>query len=205
MDLMLDCHTHHKPPYPLGIVNIEAGETLVSGQNYSIGLHPWHVSADFSEALAVVERVAADARVLAVGEAGLDSCCATPMWLQVKAFVAQINIAERLRKPLMVHCVRCVQEVVQLRRELHSEVPWVIHGFRGKPSLLEMLLKADCYVSFGEYFNEESLRRIPPSHILAETDESVLSITEIIDRLSAARGEDLYPIIVENTSKVFGC
>lgn len=203
MDCLLDCHTHRTPPYSQGIINIEPGEPLIATQKYSAGIHPWHVQTDLARMVGDLECMADSPEVVAVGESGLDSVCATPMWLQVKAFVAQIHIAERLQKPLIVHCVRCVQEVVQLRRELRSTVPWIIHGFRGKPALLDMLLKADCYVSFGKFFNVESLKRVPESHILAETDESGCSIIGIIEKLSEARGEDLYPIIARNMSQIF--
>lgn len=204
MHIVLDCHTHKEYPYPVGIINARWDEELCGDQLYSVGIHPWHVPEEPAGAFEVLERLASsDARVVAIGEAGLDSLCSTPMWLQLKAFEAQAQLAEMLGKPLMVHCVRCVQEIVQIRRRMKPAVPWVIHGFRGRPSLLNMLLGVGCFVSFGEMFNEESLRLIPAEYMLAETDESAMPITEIIERLSRVRGVPLYDTVVANTARVF--
>lgn len=201
--MIYDCHTHRRPPCPDAIVSAVPGEPLLPGQLYSLGIHPWHVPVCPEEMLLELARQGVSPQVVAIGETGLDSLCDTPMWLQVKVFERQAMIAEQLGKPLVVHCVRTAQEVVAVRRVLGAAVPWVIHGFRGKPSVLAMLLGAGCHVSYGERFNPASLAATPPDRLLAETDESLLPVGRIIEALGASCGRDLRAVIAGNTDRLF--
>ncbi|MCM1320330.1 MAG: TatD family hydrolase [Muribaculaceae bacterium] len=200
---MLDCHTHKTAPYPEGIISTSPDTPLMPSQAYSLGVHPWYIPADPSLILITLEQAARNPQVAAIGETGLDSRCATPMWLQIKCFSRHIEISELLNKPLIIHCVRTGSEIAQMRRAKGATMPWIIHGFRGKPSVLEILLDAGCYISYGEHFNVESLALTPEERLLAETDESALDIHQIIDRLSTSRSQDLSPIIQQNMSKLF--
>lgn len=201
--MLIDCHTHRATPYPGGIINAAPGEALACGQLYSVGLHPADLPAEPAHALGMVAEAAADPRVVAIGECGLDSKCPTPAWLQLKAFTRQAEIAESVGKPLIIHCVKTAGEVTRLRRVIKAQVPWVVHGFRGKPTVLAMLLGCGCCVSYGEHFNPESLRLTPEESLLAETDCSPLRIEQIIEALSATRGQDLAPATARNAARLF--
>lgn len=201
--MILDCHTHKNPPCPEAIVNAQPGESLLPGQPYSLGIHPWHVPEHPGALLEELERQGMLPQVVSIGECGLDTLCGTPMWLQLKTFERQAILAEALGKPLMVHCVRAAGEIASMRRTLRATIPWVIHGFRGKPSVLRMLLEAGCHISYGARFNPDSLAHTPADRLLAETDESPLPILDIIASLSASRGEDLLPSISLNTNNLF--
>lgn len=201
--MLLDCHSHKVAPYPEGIISGTPDTVLMPGQLYSLGIHPKDLPSVITPAVDRLALLCVSPCVVAVGEAGLDAIADTPMWLQIKGFEQQAILAERLGKPLMVHCVRRAQEVAQLRRDLRASVPWIIHGFRGKPTVLKILLDAGCYISYGEYFNQDSLRATPPEFLLAETDESQKTITEIIEALGVARGEDLFTVIAENNKRLF--
>lgn len=201
--MLIDCHTHRPAPYPQGIISVAPDTELMAGQAYSVGLHPWHLPENMTEALQLLEKQVCLPQVRAVGEAGLDSLCHTPMWLQLKAFRRQAEVAEVVGKPLIVHCVRCMQEVCQLRRQLRAIVPWIIHGFRGKPTLLRMLLDAGCCVSYSDRFNVASLCATPPDRLFAETDDSDVRIETVLEALGVARGEDVTPIIKENMTNIF--
>lgn len=202
--MLLDSHSHRPVPYPEGIINASPGETLVSGQLYSIGIHPEEIPPQ-PEALLekLAEQAASDPRIVAIGECGLDSLCHTPMWLQLKVFTAHARIASQLGKPLVIHSVRTINEVCNLRRTLRPDVPWVVHGFRGKPTLLNMLMQAGCHVSYGPRFNLLSLSLTPTAYLLAETDCSPLSIKEVIESLSRSAGRELTETIARNTAEVF--
>lgn len=201
--MLLDSHTHRQAPYPQGVVQGALEAEPLPVQLYSYGLHPWHIPADPAEALSRLEEKLCTEGCVAVGEAGLDTLCSTPMWLQVRAFKAQIELSEALGLPLIVHAVRTAQEVVQMRRDARARQPWIIHGFRGKPTVLAMYLNAGCHISYGERFNAESLRLTPADRLFAETDESSRPIEEIIASLSAARGGLLLPNIIKNTADLF--
>ena len=180
--MILDIHTHHAAPRPGALVNIQPGDDMLPDQTYSLGLHPWHLPLPTDELdarLRQMEAMLPDPRILAIGETGLDALCKTPMWTQLQAFKAQALMAEKYRLPLIIHNVRCQQQIIALHRELQPQQRWIIHGFRGKPTVARMLLREGLSLSFGEKFNEESLLLTPADRRYAETDESPLTIQEI--------------------------
>lgn len=204
--MIIDIHTHHPAPQPEGIVNIAPDDSCaLEGQLYSVGIHPWNSLAAISpEQLETLEKACARPQVVAVGECGVDTLKGGPMFRQLQVFKAQIEISERLGKPLIVHDVKAHDIIVGLRRDLQPKQPWVVHGFRGKPQVAAMLLQAGCWLSFGEKFNAETLKAVAADRLLAETDDSPLSISDIISSLSAAAGHDLLATIQDNTARFLG-
>lgn len=152
----------------------------------SLGLHPWHLKPDWKERLAVIEAqlMAAPPQTF-VGECGLDRVCSTPYALQLEAFQAQIALSERLRRPLIIHCVRALDDVLRLHRGTHQ--PWIWHGFRGKPQQMQQLISHGFYLSFGFHHNADSLRDCPPDRLFLETDEDPRPIALLYATAAALR------------------
>lgn len=199
--MILDIHTHHPAPCAQAVVNASADSfSPVPQQLYSLGIHPWHTSPDLITLPADFIALAASPQVVTIGECGIDTMRGAPMWVQLKLFKAQALLAEELDKPLIVHDVKAHEIIVGMRKELHARSPWIIHGFRGKPQVAQMLLRAGCKLSFGERFNADTLREVPTDAIFAETDESQLPIRAIIEAMSQVRGEDMLPAIAANTA-----
>ena len=198
----LDIHTHHPAPRPEAVVCAIPSEfNPCEGQFYSLGIHPWDTSREPSpEEWQLFERLASLPCVKAVGECGIDKLKGAPLFRQMIIFKKQIDISEKLGKPLIIHDVKAHDIIVGLKRDLNPTQKWLVHGFRNKPSVAKMLTDAGIFLSFGEIFNDESLKCVPRDMILAETDESRLSIEEIISRLSLAYGTDLLDTILQNTS-----
>lgn len=174
-EMILDIHTHKPAPQPEAVISCAPADFRpLPGQAYSLGLHPWYLTSlqELPEALSLLERLASHPQVLAIGECGLDSLRGAPMALQISAFRAQALLAEGLDKPLIIHDVKCHDSIISLRKELRPSVPWIIHGFRGKPSLAKMLLDSGLYLSFGARFNPAALAITPTDRLLAETDDS---------------------------------
>lgn len=210
--MILDIHTHHPAPQPDGIISVRPTELppTPGEQLYSAGIHPWDVRGIGLSASQIDELRRACSRpdVAAVGETGIDMVrpgCA-PLAGQINALRRHAEISEEAGKPLVLHCVRAHDVIAQTRKDMKPAMPWIIHGFRGKPSVARILLDAGCYLSYGERFNPESLRMTPPEYILAETDESPLAIREIIRRLSDSlegmTEDTLISVIVSNTARL---
>lgn len=205
--MILDIHTHHPAPQPEGVISLRfsgADFQFHKTQKYSIGLHPWdsnaEVGADFWEKF---ESLAAAPEVVAIGEAGIDlNDKGAPMFRQLNQLKRQIEISENLQKPLIIHDVKAHDIICALRRDLKPSQAWVVHGFRGKPQLAEMLLKAGLYISLGELFNPDTALKLPADRLLAETDESPLSIREVIQKISNVRDEDTTEIIANNIKRI---
>ena len=102
------------------------------------------------------------------------------MEVQESVFSEQVALSEQVGKPLIIHCVKALDRLLLLRKELKPKQQWMLHGFRGKPQQLRSLLDAGFFVSFGFQHNEESLRICPIDRRLLETDDDgVHSIEEI--------------------------
>ena len=67
--------------------------------------------------------------VLAIGECGLDKACDTNFKLQQQVFTTQVNWANEIKKPLIIHCVRAYGEVLSLLQKNNNKVPVIFHGF----------------------------------------------------------------------------
>ena len=160
MSYPVDIHTHRLPLVPgEAIVNCMPDTYLPQPLNwYSVGLHPWRLDRyDWEDATFrfAFEAILCHPQVIAVGEAGLDKLASTPLARQMEAFRYQAGQADALGKPLIIHAVNTIDELLALRKELRPSVPWIIHGFRGKPSQADAYLRHGFYLSFGEKYNEE--------------------------------------------------
>ena len=192
--MLTDIHTHLPAPRPDAVISCQptalpSGDEW-PGQLYSVGIHPWSLTAggiddNFS---ALLEEAVLRDDVVAVGECGIDMSHpgAAPLYQQLLAFRAHIELSEKVGKPLILHCVKAWDSVIALRKEYKPAQRWLIHGFRGKPQVLGMLLKAGIDVSYGENFNPRSVALTPPDRLFAETDESPVPINDVISQLSVS-------------------
>lgn len=189
---MIDVHTHAPvlgAIYSLPLEQIRANPPYpVEEQWLSVGIHPWEVTDSWRYDFAHVREWAFLPQVKAIGECGLDLL--VPSSCQIEVFKAHVLLSEEAGKPLIIHCVKAVDELLAIRKAMKPEQPWIFHGFRGKPQQAEQLLKAGLYLSFGEKFNPLSAKLCPASRLCLETDESALSIQEICQRICEARGEE---------------
>lgn len=156
------------------------------GQYYSVGLHPWDIpDEDISELLEQLARLGNHPQVLAIGECGLDRSIETPMNLQQAIFAQQIELAENLHKPLIIHAVRTYSDLLQLKKSSRSTVPWILHGYSGNAETTRQLIKQSFFFSFGAALlrNQtklnQSLLLVPPGRLFLETDESTANIESI--------------------------
>lgn len=164
----IDFHAHHPSMAPDEVVIQDGVDTW--------GIHPWHAQG--------ASLLPAPDGVKYIGECGLDRVCATPWDDQLAAFRHCIGESERLRLPLILHCVRAVDDCLRLRREMHATQPWVWHGFRGNATQLRQLLPHGFSFSFGPHHNVEALRACPLDRLLLETDDQLLPIRPLYEQVS---------------------
>lgn len=211
---MLDIHTHLPENHPHAILSMvpPRGFRPGAGRYYSLGIHPW-AEAEFRQGLSCpweeLEALVACPEVRAVGEAGLDrarrplpgsapgclregrpgaSVAEAEAWRKSQELLERhARLAERVGKPLVLHCVKAVDDVLALQKRLRPQVPWVFHGFRGNPQQACQLLRRGIYLSLGEHFHPGTAACIPGGNLLLETDASLLPIEEILHRVAVAR------------------
>lgn len=171
MHLPADIHTHNTDTRRDALINIEAAPGIVIPPQglYSVGVHPWNAGApDIDARLQLVDTLACDERVLAIGEAGIDRLRGPATEVQLPVFERQALIARDRDMPLIIHCVRAIDDIIALKKKLRPASPWIIHAFRGGPGQARQLLSLGFMLSFGAHHNPAALAITP--HPLFETD-----------------------------------
>ncbi|MFV0584481.1 MAG: TatD family hydrolase [Parabacteroides gordonii] len=184
-----DIHTHQPSVHPedIAIVNTiirEECDLSMPAQWCSAGIHPWYIY-NVDKQISCLESVASSSAIVAIGEAGLDKLVKTPLDIQKNVFLRQAVLAEKLKKPLIIHCVKAWGELIAVRKIVKPHIPWIIHGFRGNGELAQQLILQGFYLSLGEHFQISSLCKVWPERLLIETDESSCSIQDIYQRLAS--------------------
>lgn len=167
----IDIHTHSGPLRYDAVVCVDptATDELPAGNGLlSVGIHPWNAAAAGPDAWQRLERWAADPRVVAIGEIGLDKNTDADEQLQSEVFQRQLELAANACLPVIIHCVGRADRLLQMRKNFAGQ--WIYHGFRGKPELARQLLEAGIDLSFGERYNPESFSITPPDRRYHETD-----------------------------------
>lgn len=166
-----DWHTHRSDARRAIICAPVVDSLLDPALLYSLGIHPWNAADATPELLALLRVRAEENNVVAIGEAGLDRLRGPSLEIQHPVFEAQARIADEVSKPLIIHSVRTVPEVISLHKRMSPSVPWIIHGFRGGPDAARQLLaRPGIYISLGSRFRADAEAVIPPERLLRETD-----------------------------------
>lgn len=200
----IDIHTHldRVETDTIIVQNIFPGEGFAAftGRNfYSFGLHPWHLKSqeENDEMLREVEEALEFDHVCFVGECGLDKKIDGDIEEQKRVFKAHAFIAEEFKRPLIIHCVKAYNEVFELHRKLHPEMPWILHGYTGNVQTTQLLGKQGFMFSFGKsLFNEnsksiESLKCLPMENIFFETDEYDTEVDTIYKKAAELKNVSL--------------
>ena len=200
----IDIHTHPNRIEMETIIvqNIFPGDGFAAftGRNfYTVGLHPWHLNTpeENNKMLHMLEDALEFDHVCFVGECGLDKKVAVDFEEQIRVFRAQVFIAEEFKRPVIIHCVKAYNEIFELHRKLHPEMPWIMHGYRGNVQTTQLLGKRGIFFSFGEsLFDEnsksiESLKCLPMEKIFFETDEYNGDVEQIYERAAILKNVSL--------------
>lgn len=158
----------------------------------SIGLHPWFI--DKYENLRSLdkdlENLAITDQVLMIGETGLDKYRNKDISLQKQVFETHIHLSEKLKKPLVIHCVRAFNELLEIQKHLKPKQAWIIHGFNSGTEIARQLVEKGFYLSIGERFllshndQKEFFTQIPWSRMFFETDDGKMSIMHLYEHFA---------------------
>jgi TatD DNase family protein len=200
LNMFIDFHTHHDRKSP-DLINLQTLHVTPELQAEelpsfcSLGLHPWFVQIETLEASwQNLVDLAKLPNVVAIGECGLDRNIELPLETQISIFQRHIELAESLQKPLVIHCIKALSELIALKKNAKSTIPWIIHGFHKKKEVFQQLLKHDFYFSFGIAILSDrspilqAIATIPNGRFLLETDDRTdINIKQIYARAAALR------------------
>lgn len=177
-----------------------------------MGIHPWYADPlHWEEQLLSLQEHSRHPRVLAIGECGLDKVCSTDFSLQEQVFQAQVEWANTIGKPLVIHCVRAWEEVLALLQNAGNRVPVLFHGFNKNALLARRITGKGYYISLGKALQrpgiQEAARSIPPERLFLETDDAAISIAEIYTMAARTLSIDHNSLVLQiqkNAEAVFG-
>ena len=149
----------------------------------AIGRHP-NSATGFDDAdLAELQALAAHPRCVAIGETGLDYYRDyAPAADQRRAFVAQIELARALDKPLVIHTRAADEDTLAVLDEHAGDLRVILHCFSMADRVQECLTHPNWFFSFAgnvTYPRAGDLRtamlRVPAQRLLVETDAPYLA------------------------------
>jgi TatD DNase family protein len=151
----------------------------LSGVWASAGIHPHDAAEADAAALADIERLAGDPRVVAIGEIGLDFFRnLSPPDAQERTFRHLLGLARRLGKPALMHCRDAHERTLTiLAEERVDEIGGVMHCFSGDVAIARRCLDLGLVISLAgpvTYPNARALpevaRYVPEDRLVVETD-----------------------------------
>ncbi|NMH67756.1 TatD family hydrolase [Bacillus sp. RO3] len=194
----------------------------------SIGWHPVDAIDMKEEDLAWIEELSQHPKVVAIGEMGLDyHWDKSPKDVQKEVFRQQIQLAKKVKLPIVIHNRDATQDIVDiLREEGAEEVGGIMHCFSGSPEIAQECVDMNFYISLGgpvTFKNakkpKEVAKAIPLEKLLIETDCPYLAphpyrgkrnepsyvklVAEQIAELKGISLEEVEKITTENAKKLF--
>ena len=188
------------------IVDLAKQDKRVYG---AFGVHPWFVESlkdGFDIRLENLLKTDSD---YMVGEIGLDKHKPN-MEKQVEVFVAQLDVAVKLKRTVFLHCVGAWDKILHILKQYkQNELPMlVVHNFDENDTILKQLLKYEnVFFSISKnvvYDRNYRIEQIPINRILIETDaKKDVLLKDVLIRIITIKNDDGVPeIIYNNTLKV---
>lgn len=144
----------------------------------TFGIHPQKPDISLYP---VLEELACQKRIQAVGEAGFD--CFTQEFTdtlprQLEAWHLQLELARKFQLPLVVHCRRAMDKIFLYTKELNALPAVMFHAYPGSPQEARNLLRrgVNAYFSFGKELlrgrrnSIQCVQSLPLDRLLTETD-----------------------------------
>lgn len=213
--------------------SLEGSETAVElSKKYDFiyatcGISPNDIGENVDSELAKVEELAKSDKVVAIGEIGLDY-----YWnkenkeLQRDVFIKQIEMANKLELPIVIHTREAVIDTIQILKEYPVLKKGIFHCCPLNQELIKEGLKLGFYISFSgnvTFKNAKSagcIELVPMDKVLIETDSPYLSpephrgetntsrnvkfVAEKIAEVKGMKLEEVAEITRENSKRIFG-
>ncbi|MYL26679.1 MULTISPECIES: TatD family hydrolase [Halomonadaceae] len=205
---------------------------LELARTYSIlapaaGLHPWWADGSRGDSLEQLDRLLTDnSDLVAVGECGLDRKQGPALTQQQSVFEAQIRLAGRHDRPLLIHSVGTHDTVLALLRRLGFTLPFLMHGFSGSREQADALVRQGAFIGVSGIITHPRASRarrvmaqLPLESLVLETDapglpphgvprdsNTPLNLSWVLDTLCSLREEpqeEIVAAIRDNTRRLF--
>ena len=146
-----------------------------------VGIHPSETGKVPIEYVAELRDLARHARVVAIGETGLDFFRDyAPREDQMRWFTAQLQLANELGLPVVIHQRSALEDVLTTLEAMKPEAGGVLHCFDDGPAAMERAralgfkLGLGGVLTYGHAELEEAVRQAPEGMLMLETDAPYL-------------------------------
>ncbi len=195
----------------------------------AVGVHPHGANVMDELTLGLLRSLSRDKKVRAIGEIGLDYYYDnSPREVQKKWFRRQLQLAQEMKLPVIIHDRDAHQDVMDLLDDAdHYDVGVVMHCFSGSSELAKEYLKRGAYISLAGPVTFKNARKavevaemVPMDRLLIETDSPYLTpmpfrgkrneplyVKYVAERIAEIRGFDTEYVAkktLENAKRVFG-
>ena len=197
----------------------------------AVALHPNEapVVADLEADWAIIEKLAQEPRVRAIGETGLDYFRTPPELRkrQQDSFKWHIDLAKRTKKALVIHDRDSHEDVLSVLLEVGAPEKTVFHCFSGDIEMAKTCIERGYILSFAGTMTfknapalREAVKLVPHDQLLVETDSPFLApaphrgalntpaqIANIVRAMAAERNEDVAELataLSNNAERIFG-
>ncbi len=158
---------------------------LHEGVYAAVGIQPNYVADVAAGDWQLIEQLASDEAVVAIGETGLDRHWDhAPFDAQQDYFDRHMRLAEKHKLPFIVHMRDCDEDILQMLRTARERgrLKGIMHSFTGDETMAAECVDLGLHISFAgmlTYKNAQQLRdcarTIPDNRLLLETDCPYLS------------------------------
>lgn len=190
------------------------------------GISPNDITQNVFEEINEIEKLGINNKVVAIGEIGLDY-----YWnkdnkeLQKEVFSKQIDIANKLGLPIVIHSRDAWQDTIEVLKNNPVDKKGVFHCCQLNQELIKEALKLDFYISFSGNItfknakSEGCVNLVPDDRILIETDspylapeplrgttntsENVKLVAKKVSEIKNKSIEEIAHITRENTARIF--
>jgi TatD DNase family protein len=164
------------------LISSKAGVRLAKDHDFiyaAVGIHPHDANLVDEKMIGELTRLASDPKVVAVGETGLDYYRnLQPQEIQIAAFRKFLQLAQKLDKPVIIHCREAQEDVMRvMREEDQGKLRGVFHCFAGDEKLVQFAQDLGFMISFTgnvtfkkAQATRDRVKEIPLSILMLETD-----------------------------------
>lgn len=172
----------------------------------AVGVHPHEVENITEADIDELKELSKHSKVVAIGEIGLDYYYdLSPRDLQRHWFKRQLELADELKMPVIIHSRDAAQECFDIIKNSNVR-NGVIHCYSGSAEMAEEYIKMGFYIGVGgslTFKNNkkgvETVERIPIEKILIETDSPYLAPVPYRGKRNDSR---LLKYVVEKISQI---
>ncbi|MBQ3515392.1 MAG: TatD family hydrolase [Lachnospiraceae bacterium] len=173
----------------------------------AVGVHPEQVEELNEDALKELEEMAKEEKVVAIGEIGLDYYYdEVPKDIQKKWFIAQLELAVRQKKPVIIHSRDAASDTMEIMKEYQGKLTGIIHCFSYSKECAEFFVKCGYYLGIGGVVTfsnakklKEVVKEVPMDRIVLETDCPYLTPTPYRGKRNSSH---YLPYVAEKIAKI---